>query len=237
MQTSKNNTVSANLFELYIPLVKKTAKKLARRLPSHVELDDLVSAGFVGLTEAVRRYDAKRPEGFESYVQKRVAGAIRDELRTLDPLTRDQRRQVRQVQKAERALSQDLGRAAERGEVADALGIEIADVDRIRETQMASTPVVVDMGSEKDDAEDLLSSAVDAGQVSAETQAAEREDVLRVAQAIESLPERLRTVLALYYQDGLLLKEIGAVMGFSEARACQLHGEAVTRLRSTAKAA
>ena len=215
------------LYERYTPLVRRIAMKTVRSLPASVTLDDLLSAGWIGLAEALqRRTPTMDEEQFEAYASHRVQGAILDYLRSLDPLTRKLRGASRRISETTGDLTARLGRAPDEDEIAGELGLPLDDYHQmlmqIAEAGLARLELTEDSG--------WL-----AEQSSPETLATEHELTDQVAAAIDELPERLRTVLGLYYQEECSFREIGAVLGVTESRACQLHTEAVHRIRGRLK--
>jgi RNA polymerase sigma factor FliA len=215
------------LYERYTPLVRRIAMKTVRSLPASVTLDDLLSAGWIGLAEALqRRTPTMDEEQFEAYASHRVQGAILDYLRSLDPLTRKLRGASRRISEATGDLTARLGRAPDEDEIAGELGLPLDGYHQmlmqIAEAGLARLELTEDSGWLAD-------------QASPETLATEHELTDQVAAAIDELPERLRTVLGLYYQEECSFREIGAVLGVTESRACQLHTEAVHRIRGRIK--
>lgn len=215
------------LYERYTPLVRRIAMKTVRSLPASVTLDDLLSAGWIGLAEALqRRTPTMDEEQFEAYASHRVQGAILDYLRSLDPLTRKLRGASRRISEATGDLTARLGRAPDEDEIAGELGLPLDGYHQmlmqIAEAGLARLELTEDSGWLSD-------------QSSPETLATEHELTDQVAAAIDELPERLRTVLGLYYQEECSFREIGAVLGVTESRACQLHTEAVHRIRGRIK--
>lgn len=215
------------LYERYTPLVRRIAMKTVRSLPASVTLDDLLSAGWIGLAEALqRRTSTMDEEQFEAYASHRVQGAILDYLRSLDPLTRKLRGASRRISEATGDLTARLGRAPDEDEIAGELGLPLDGYHQmlmqIAEAGLARLELTEDSGWLAD-------------QASPETLATEHELTDQVAAAIDELPERLRTVLGLYYQEECSFREIGAVLGVTESRACQLHTEAVHRIRGRIK--
>ncbi len=212
------------LYERYTPLVRRIAMKTIRSLPASVTLDDLLSAGWIGLAEALRRRTGTMDEEqFEAYASHRVQGAILDYLRSLDPLSRKLRGASRRITEVTADLTRRLGRAPEEEEIAGELGIPIEEyhqlLTRIADAGLARlelTDAIQDQG--------LLNSP--------EQAASQREIIDQVADAIDQLPERLRTVLGLHYQEDCSFREIGDILGVTESRACQLHTEAVHRIRA-----
>lgn len=220
-------TLSVVEYEKYLPLVRRSAMRLARKVPAHITVADLVSYGWLGLVEAFQRADGTmNDEEFEAYASYRVRGAMLDFLRSLDPTTRSVRAISRNVTKAIAKLSQELGRAPEEGEIAKAMGVSVEAyrqlLTRVGEHGMARLELLdvdqMEVADGGDGAEDLVvkKNLLDA-----------------VTESIETLPPRLQQILALYYQEECTMREIGAVLGVSEARVCQLHAEAIHRLRAS----
>ncbi|MHB8346431.1 MAG: RNA polymerase sigma factor FliA [Acidiferrobacterales bacterium] len=210
-------------------LVKRIAYHLISRLPSSVQVDDLIQAGMIGLLEAARHYDASQGASFETYAGIRIRGAMLDEIRKNDWAPRSVHRRAREVAQAIHEVENRHGRDARDSEVAEALGISLDEYHRI--LQDASSCRLFSLDDVGDDesglVEDLPSDVPDP------QQGMQAEDFRRsLVQAIDSLPERERLVLALYYDDELNLKEVGAVLGVSESRVSQIHGQAVLRLKS-----
>ncbi len=210
-------------------LVKRIAYHLISRLPQSVQVDDLIQAGMIGLLEAARHYDASQGASFETYAGIRIRGAMLDEMRKNDWAPRSVHRRAREVAQAIHELENRHGRDARDSEVAEALGIPLEEYHHI--LQDASTCRLFsldDVGADEPGlVEDLPSDIPDP------QQGMQAEDFRRsLTQAIDSLPERERLVLALYYDEELNLKEIGAVLGVSESRVSQIHSQAVLRLKA-----
>lgn len=206
------------LVRRHAPLLDRCARRLAARTGHAVSPDDLWSAGALGLLEAARRFDGARDVRFETFAEHRVRGAMLDEMRRMDHLPRRLRAGVERIDRARARLAQSLGREPDAVELAADLGDAAEDVAEA--LQLLQPPVQVD--------EELVRD----GGTAADEALARRETQLRLAGAIAELPERLRILLALYYDEGLTYREIAKVMGVSEPRVCQLHSEAVKRLRS-----
>lgn len=203
----------------HMGLVLKVAKKIARRLPRQVEVDDLVGAGALGLVDAARKFDASRAS-FEAYAELRIRGAILDYLRGLDFMPRSQRARARRIDEASRDLTAINGRAPEARDIAARTGLT--------EREVLSGRIVASIVPMDQDALDQLSVE---GRTPGEP--LERRQLrARLSQAIARLPERTRRLLALYYVDEKTLKEIGVAFGVTESRACQLHSQAITKLRA-----
>ena len=222
----------------YSPLVKFIAGRMSSSLPSHVEEGDLVSYGLLGLIGAIERFDLEREIKFETFAVARIKGAIIDELRSLDWVPRSVRSRARDIERANAALEAELGRPPTDEEMAAKLGMEVSGFnDALLEIANSSVLALDDLWTFADPEGgggqiSVLDTIRDPGAVDpeAEAQTAELKD--RLADAIESLPERERLVIALYYYENLTLREIGEVLGVTESRISQLHTKAVLALRS-----
>jgi RNA polymerase sigma factor FliA len=205
-------------------LVKRIAYHLAGRLPPSVEVNDLIQAGMIGLLEAATHYSSDRGASFETYAGIRIRGAMIDALRKLDWAPRSVHRKARAVAGAIREIEGREGREAREPEIAAAMGVPIEEYHRI--VQDSAACQIASM--------DELAAAAAVADRDANPELDAESGALRsaVAEAIATLPERERLVMSMYYDDELNLKEIGAVLGISESRVCQLHGQALVRLRS-----
>jgi RNA polymerase sigma factor for flagellar operon FliA len=208
-------------------MARRIALRIARRTPSRGSPDDLVSAAMVGLAEAVDRFDPSRGEPFVAFAEKRIRGAVLDELRRGDILPRRVRATARKVASVAAKLEQELGRPAEDEEMAARLEVS---VETYREELSGLTQVsLVDLPAP--DREDLGDLGSAEGQSPLE-HAEKRELVAMVRNALEVLDRRDATLLSLYYVEDLTYAEIGQVLEVSESRVCQLHGRAMLRLRA-----
>ena len=225
-EQSARRSLDHEAYARYLPLVRRTAMRLARRVPSTIAVADLVGYGWVGLMEAYQRSDPNMPEEeFEAYALYRVRGAMLDYMRSLDPSTRAVRRASRGMARAIRVLSTRLGREPDENEIAAELELTVeayrATLDKIAAAGMARLELL--------DLDDL--DVVAAG-ATAEDEAGKRQMADAVATAINGLPERLAQILALYYQENCTLRQIGLILGVTESRVSQLHTEAIHRLRA-----
>ncbi|SMC26181.1 RNA polymerase, sigma 28 subunit, SigD/FliA/WhiG [Andreprevotia lacus DSM 23236] len=220
----------------HAPLVRKIAYHLVSRLPASVEVDDLIQVGLMGLMEAARNFDPNAGVQFETFATQRIRGAMLDELRSADWMPRQARRNMREIEAAVHKLEQALGRAPQETEVAQLLGIALEEYQlRLGDARGHQLLYYDDFDDEDGGSHDTLDQFVadhDANPLESLSDAGFRK--LLVA-GLDSLPEREKLVMALYYDEELNLKEIGAVLGVSESRVSQLHSQAIARLRSKVK--
>ena len=219
------------LVQRFAPLVKRIAYHLMARLPSSVQVDDLIQNGMIGLLDAIDRFEAGMGAQFETYAAQRVRGAMLDGLRENDWLPRSLRREFRQIEKAIAQLEQEHGRPPTENELAKALGVSLADYQKMlqdaRGHQLISFEDLAVEGDEDFLERHLVDDSGDPSRI------LEDENIRKsLVKAIELLPEREKLMMALYYEQDLNLREIGEVMGVTESRVCQLHTQAVARLRA-----
>lgn len=242
LETQQSNTVDSvareKLLVEYYPLVRYTVNAMRSRLPSHADLDELHSVGVSGLMAAVDNYDADQHATFKAYASLRIRGAILDELRKLDSLPRNRRASFREIQKTIADLEQELGRAPKDDEMAKAMGISEAEFVRLQEKTRPTYTVSLDMPTPTgEDDRPMHDMIADDRQQPVFEAMEHRELIDEMADKIQTLPERMQKVLVLYYFEGCRLAEIAEVYGVTEARICQLHTEALRRLRSLIRTA
>jgi len=213
-----------DLVSLHLPLVKRIANHLAVKLPSHIEIDDLIQVGLIGLLKAKEDYQADSGATFSTYATIRIRGAMMDELRARDWLPRSVQKNLGKVAKAVQEAEQRLGRAPTDSEVAIELGISLGDYhELLGDVSLARlTPV--------EDVETV------AGDLEPDREVIESLRATALSDAIKELPEKEQLMMSLYYVDNLNLKEIGLVLEVSESRVSQIHGQAIARLKSMLKA-
>ncbi|MGE0115358.1 MAG: RNA polymerase sigma factor FliA [Steroidobacteraceae bacterium] len=217
------------LVRRHAELVKRIAYHLAGRLPSSVEVADLIQAGMLGLLEAAANYSSDRGASFETYAGIRIRGAMLDALRKLDWAPRSVHRKARAAAAAIRELEAEQGGEAQDAEVASRMGVSLDEYYKVMQ-DAASCRLVSLNETVGDDDSPLIKAADDKADPFREIADADFRKAL--ALAIEDLPEREKLVMSLYYDEELNLKEIGAVLKVTESRVCQLHGQALVRLKA-----
>lgn len=223
----------------YAPLVRRLALQLLARLPASVELDDLIQAGMMGLLDAMRRYQETPEAQFETYATTRIRGAMLDELRSQDWLPRSVRSKARKIEQAIQRLEQQLMRSPSEGEIAQQLDMPLEEYQQLL-TDAQGTQIIhyEDFNSDSDSGgqSDWAANVGVSDEQNSPLDALLAGDLKQaVIDAIETLPEREKLLLALCYEQGLNLKEIGAVLNVTEARVCQLRSQATARIRAKLK--
>jgi RNA polymerase sigma factor for flagellar operon FliA len=217
----------------HVSLVRTLAQRLAQRLPSQVELSELVSVGVLGLVEAANRYQPSLGVPFDAFARRRIHGAMLDALRDVDWAPRSLRRLRREVDSTLSRLRHELGREPHEHEVASAMNLSPAQYARaLEELRILEVATIRQLDAMSEDGETLLDVAIDPGE-GAVAQLERKELRQHLANALAVLPERERQILALSYDEELTLAEIGQVLGVSESRVCQLRSLAISRLRTT----
>lgn len=237
MYTARGTIDKSHLLQSHLPMVRRIALQLAARLPASVQLDDLVQAGMVGLLDAWNRYQEDGGASFETFAGQRVRGAMLDELRAGDWGSRSLRQAGRRVERAIQAVGHRLGRAPTEAEIARELQMGLRQYQSLLQELQGSQLVYADDWS----GEDGENTFVDQHTRNLRAQHGEDDPMGQLlagefrehlAAAITALPERDQLVLSLYYEQELNLREIGAVLEVSQSRVCQLHSQAVARLRA-----
>ena len=231
MYTPKGRLDNSTLIKQYSPLVRRLAHQMIAKLPANVELDDLIQVGLIGLTDALSRFDAGQGVQFETFATQRIRGAMLDELRGGDWMSRGTRRQQREIEVAVHKVEQRLGRAPREDEIAAEMGLALADyqelLGKVRGTQLV---YLEDMSGDDGDDNYLDRHVADeAANPVAQLQDQRMREAL--VAAIKNLPEREQFVMSMYYEHDMNLKEIAAVLKVTESRVCQLHSQSIARLR------
>jgi RNA polymerase sigma factor for flagellar operon FliA len=216
----------------HLPIVRYIARRIHERLPQHVEMEELVSAGVLGLMDAFQKFDPAKKVQFRSYAQFRIRGAILDSLRTLDWSPRDLRRKGRAIEQAMRTLTARLGRSPSEQEIAGELRMKLGDYQQLLGDLKGLEIGTLHLERSEDSGEEELAYVPNRPEDDPLFRCLQGEMRQRLAEAIGNLPERERLVMTLYYYEELTMKEIGLTLGVVESRVSQIHASAVLRLRS-----
>ena len=220
-------------------LIRYIVNRIAVRLPSHIDLDDLHNTGVIGLMDAIDKYDPDKNCKFKTYAEFRIKGAILDQLRSMDWVPRSVRQKSRRLERAYGEVEQRLGRTASEDEVADSLGIQIDKfyelLNQVRGISLVNLEEIRGTNSDGDRTGTFSDIVEDVNSENpfASLKLAESKQV--IADTIGTLPEKERLVISLYYYEDLNMKEIGSILGITESRVCQIHTKSVLRLRAKLK--
>jgi RNA polymerase sigma factor for flagellar operon FliA len=214
----------------YYPLVRTIACRMGRRLPPSVDVDELVNVGVIGLIDAIDRFDETRGVPFKSYAEIRIQGAMVDSLRSDDWVPRSVRRKFNRLEQCRTGLMQELGREPEREEMIGRLGTSEAEYESLVKDSRITRLISLDVSTNEDGSAPLVES-VSKYEDDAADSLFDKEMRKEVAHAVECLPAKERIAVTLYYMQGLTLRDIGARLGVTESRACQLRGQGVKRLQ------
>lgn len=234
MYTATGTVDKQQSINQFAPLVRRIAHYMMARLPASVQLDDIIQAGMIGLLDAVNRYQGSLGAQFESYAAQRIRGAILDELRQADWLPRSVRKNMRRIEAVVNALEQRFGRAPTEPELAKEMGMPLAEYQEMLQDARGCQLIYFDdlKGADSDYFLDNHCPSTDANPLDMLVDESLRALVVK---AIEELPPREKMVMGMHYEQELNLREIGEVLGVSESRVCQLHSQAVARLRAKMK--
>ena len=231
MYTAAGQIQPEQLVQSFAPLVKKIAHHLMVRLPASVQVDDLIQNGMIGLLDAITRYETGFGAQFETYATQRIRGAMLDGLRDNDWLPRSVRRDMRRIEEMVSQLEQRNGRSPGESELAAALGVSLAEYQKMLFEARGCQLVYFDDFTQEGD-EDFLERHFTDNKADPSSILEEQGVREILVHGIEDLPEREKLVMALYYEQDLNLREIGEVMSVTESRVCQLHSQAIARLRA-----
>jgi RNA polymerase sigma factor for flagellar operon FliA len=233
-QAGHGSPVENELVGQYLPLVKAVVGRLAMSLPAHVDIDDLFSAGLVGLLNALRRFNVHSGASFETYARLRIRGAVFDELRRMDWVPRSVHDKARKVQETMLALEQELGAVPGERHMARAMNLSVDDYRELLEQIRPATFICLDSvrGAEQEDGPSQYECIADPTQTDPSVATARLELARMIGERMQQLPEMQRKVLALYYFEDLRLREIAEVFGVTESRICQIHAQAVLSIKS-----
>ena len=237
MYTAKGQLDRNALIKQYQPLVRRLAHHMMAKLPASVEVDDLIQVGLIGLADALTRYEAAQGVQFETFATQRIRGAMLDELRENDWMSRGSRKSQKEIEIAIRKVEHKLGRIPKESEIAAELGMNLDDyqslLGKVRGTQLV---YLEDMSGRNEDDDSYLDRHV--ADTAADPLNMLRDQKLRQAlvAAIKLLPEREQYIMSMYYEQDMNLKEIAAVLDVTESRICQLHSQSIARLRAKMRA-
>ncbi len=233
MYTVKGQLDRSALIKQYQPLVRKLAHYMMAKLPPSVEVDDLIQVGLIGLADALSRYEASQGVQFETFATQRIRGAMLDELRGNDWMSRGSRKSQKDIESTMRRLEHRLGRSPAESEIAAEMDLTLADyqalLSKVRGTQLV---YLEDMARNNEDEDNFLDRHVadsDADPLNMLRDQRLRESLVA---AIKGLPEREQYIMSMYYEQDMNLKEIAAVLDVTESRICQLHSQSIARLRA-----
>lgn len=233
MYTAKGQLDRNAMIKQYQPLVRRLAHHMMAKLPANVQVDDLIQVGLIGLSEALTRYEAVHGVQFETFATQRIRGAMLDELRGNDWMSRGSRKSQKEIEQSLRRLEHQLGRTPLESEIAADMGLSLVDyqslLGKVRGTQLV---YLEDMARSSEDDDNYLDRHV--GDSEADPMNMLRDHRLRQAlvAAIKNLPEREQFIMSMYYEKDMNLKEIAAVLDVTESRICQLHSQSIARLRA-----
>ncbi len=237
MYTAKGQLDRNALIRQYQPLVHRLAHHMMAKLPASVEVDDLIQVGLIGLSEALSRYETGQGAQFETFATQRIRGAMLDELRENDWMSRGSRKNQKDIEQALRRLEHQLGRSPIESEIAAELGLSLSDyqslLGKVRGTQLI---YLEDMGRSSEDDDGFLDRHVADNDADPLNLLGDQRLRQALVAAIKTLPEREQFVMSMYYEQDMNLKEIAAVLNITESRVCQLHSQSVARLRAKMRA-
>ncbi|KYP12331.1 MAG: RNA polymerase sigma factor FliA [Limnobacter sp. CACIAM 66H1] len=233
MYTAQGTLDKSKQVDQYIPLVRRLAHHLIAKLPASVQIDDLIQAGLIGLMDAITRFEEGQGAQFETYASQRIRGAMLDELRSADWMPRGVRQAQRKIETATLKAEQKLGRSASEKEIAEVMGVSLDEYQEMLFDSRGASLVFYDDYADDGDGEGYLDRQIggdeEANPLEMLGDQRFRENLI---QAIEDLPEREKMLMGLYYEQELNFREIAAVLGVTESRVCQLHTQAVSRLKA-----
>ena len=233
MYTDKGQLDRSALIKQYQPLVRKLAHYMMAKLPPSVEVDDLIQVGLIGLADALSRYEASQGVQFETFATQRIRGAMLDELRGNDWMSRGSRKSQKDIETTMRRLEHRLGRSPIESEIAAEMGLTLSDyqalLSKVRGTQLVYLEDMARNNEEDDNFLDRHVADSDADPLNMLRDQRLRESLVT---AIKGLPEREQYIMSMYYEQDMNLKEIAAVLDVTESRICQLHSQSIARLRA-----
>lgn len=233
MYTTKGQLDRDAALRQYVPLVRRLAHYMIAKLPPSVEVDDLIQVGMIGLAEALTRFEATQGVQFETFATQRIRGAMLDELRENDWMSRGSRKSQKDIEQAVHRLEHRLGRSPVESEIAAELKMSLIDyqslLGKVRGTQLI---YLEDMTGGNEDDDGFLDRHVGDAEADPENRLGDARMRQALVDSIKALPEREQYIMSMYYEQDMNLKEIAAVLGVTESRVCQLHSQSIARLRA-----
>jgi RNA polymerase sigma factor for flagellar operon FliA len=233
MYTAKGQLDRNALIRQYQPLVRKLAHHMMAKLPANVQVDDLIQVGLMGLSEALTRFEATQGVQFETFATQRIRGAMLDELRENDWVSRGVRKSQKDIEVSMRRLEHRLGRSPLESEIAADLGMSLTDyqslLGKVKGTQLV---YLEDMNHNPDDEDSFLDRHMGDSEADPLNMLSDHRMRQALVAAIKNLPEREQHIMSMYYEEDMNLKEIAAVLDVTESRICQLHSQSIARLRA-----
>ncbi len=231
LKDKTNKAARDTLIVQYIYLIRYVVGRVKVTLPSTISIEDIAGYGVEGLINAIERYSPQKNTRFETYALIRIRGAILDKIRAQDFLPRSIRKKIKDIKNAQEHLKQELGRIPTTKEVADYLDMEPEKVNQILSEDTTMTSLYDKKGS-TDDSIEIIDTIEDTNKLNPQEQAEEKNVKQELEKALQRLPERERIIMVLYYQENMTLKEIGETISMSESRVCQLHAQAIMKLKN-----
>ena len=231
LKDKTNKQLRDTLIVQYIYLVRYVVGRVKVTLPATVSLEDIAGYGIEGLINAIERYSIKKNTRFETYALIRIRGAIIDKIRQEDFLPRSIRKKIKDIKNAQEVLKQELGRTPTTKEIAQYLDMEPDKINQLLAEDTTITSLYEKKGT-GDDSIEIIDTVQDTNKLDPQAQAEEDNVKSELEHALKKLPERERTIMVLYYQENMTLKEIGETIDVSESRVCQLHAQAIMKLKN-----
>ncbi len=231
LRDKTNKTARDTLIVQYIYLIRYVVGRVKVTLPSTISIEDIAGYGVEGLINAIERYSPQKNTRFETYALIRIRGSILDRIRSQDFLPRSVRKKIKDIKNAQEHLKQELGRMPTTSEVANFLDMDPEKVTQILSEDTTMTSLYDKKGS-TDDSVEIIDTIQDTNKLNPQEQAEEQNVKQELEKALRRLPERERIIMVLYYQENMTLKEIGQTINMSESRVCQLHAQAIMKLKN-----
>ncbi len=231
LKDKSNKSLRDTLIVQYIYLVRFVVGRVRVNLPATISVEDIAGYGIEGLISAIERYTIQKNTRFETYALIRIRGAIIDRIREEDFLPRSVRQKIKEIKKAEEVLKQELGRIPTTTEIANYLDMDVDKVNQIMSEDTTITSIYEKKGASEDSVE-IIDTIQDTKKLNPQEKAEEDSTKKELERALKMLPERERIIMVLYYQENMTLKDIGATIDVSESRVCQLHAQAIVKLKN-----